>query len=210
MTTTARSDEEANAAGVIRVAAEIRLSEAGPNDSSIVAQLVEAACKARDGDHEATRLHIAHAVTLLQGPHSPGSGARPVPSKEEGRYSPAAPPAWRLRRAIAYIDANLSTTIRIPKLAALAGLSVSHFSRAFKRTFGESPRAYVRRRRIEFAQGLMLTTSEPLCSIAVGCGMCDQPHFTRTFHRVVGEPPGSWRRTRRAAMTDQLDYGEIP
>jgi AraC family transcriptional regulator len=200
MKTTARSDEGANAAGVIRVAAEMRLLKAGPNDSSIVAQLVEAARKARDGDHEATRLHIAHAVTLLQGPDGSGSGATPVPSKEGGRNPPAALPAWRLRRVIAYIDANLSTAIRVPKLAVLAGLSVSHFSRAFKRTFGESPRAYLRRRRIELAQGLMLTTSEPLCSIAVGCGMCDQPHFTRTFHRIVGEPPGSWRRTRRAAM----------
>jgi AraC-like DNA-binding protein len=171
------------------------------DDSSIVAQLVEAASKARDGDHEATRLHIAHAVTLLQGLQSSGSGAGPVPSTEKGRYSPAALPAWRSRRVIAYIDANLSRTIRVPELAVLAGLSVSHFSRAFKRTFGESPRAYIRRRRIELAQDLMLTTCEPLCSIALGCGMCDQPHFTRTFHRIVGETPRSWRRARRAAMT---------
>lgn len=178
----------------------MRLSKASSSDSSIVAQLLEAACKARDGDHEATRVHVAYAVELLQGLKSSGSVARSVPSKEAGQYSPGALPTWRSRRVIAYINANLSGTIRVPKLAGLAGLSVSHFSRAFKRTFGESPRAYVRRRRIEFAQDLMLTSWEPLCSIAVSCGMCDQPHFTRTFHRIVGETPRSWRLTRRAAI----------
>jgi transcriptional regulator GlxA family with amidase domain len=58
----------------------------------------------------------------------------------------------------------------------------------------------VLRRRIEVAQGLMLTTSEPLSSIAVTCGMYDQAHFTRAFHRVVGETPYTWRRTRRGAL----------
>jgi AraC-like DNA-binding protein len=59
---------------------------------------------------------------------------------------------------------------------------------------------YVLRRRIELAQGLMLTTSEPLSSIAVNCGMCDQSHFTRSFHRIVGETPYTWRRTRRGSL----------
>jgi AraC family transcriptional regulator len=79
-------------------------------------------------------------------------------------------------------------------------LSASHFCRAFKCTFGVSPLDYVLRRRIEVAQGLMLTTSEPLSAIAVTCGMCDQPHFTRSFHRIVGETPYAWRRTRRGSL----------
>jgi len=58
----------------------------------------------------------------------------------------------------------------------------------------------VLRRRIELAQGLMLTTRDPLSSIALRCGMCDQAHFTRSFHRIVGETPWSWRRARRGAM----------
>jgi transcriptional regulator GlxA family with amidase domain len=101
---------------------------------------------------------------------------------------------------IAYIEANLPETIRVRELAELVGLSVSHFCRAFKRTFGASPRTYVLRRRIELAQGLMLTTYEPLSAIALRCGMCDQAHFTRSFHRIVGETPWSWRRARRGAM----------
>jgi transcriptional regulator GlxA family with amidase domain len=98
------------------------------------------------------------------------------------------------------VETNLSTTIRVRELARLLSLSASHFCRAFKSTFGVSPREYVLRRRIEVAQGLMLTTSEPLSSIAVRCGMCDQPHFTRSFHRIVGVTPNTWRRMRQDAL----------
>jgi AraC-like DNA-binding protein len=98
------------------------------------------------------------------------------------------------------VEANLFRRIPIRDLAQLLDLSASHFCRAFKCTFGVSPRDYVLRRRIEVAQGLMLTTSEPLSSIALRCGMCDQAHFTRSFHRVVGETPYVWRRTRRGAL----------
>jgi transcriptional regulator GlxA family with amidase domain len=105
-----------------------------------------------------------------------------------------------MRKVIAHVEANLSRRIRIHELARLLGLSAGHFSRAFKCTFDESPRDYVLRRRIEVAQGLMLTTSEPISSIAVRCGMCDQSHFTRSFHRVVGETPYTWRRTRRGVL----------
>ena len=153
----------------------------------VAAHLVEAACKARNGDHEATRTHIAHAMALLRGmpPETP--------------IARGGLPAWQARRIVAHVEANLSRRIPVQELAQLLGLSASHFCRAFKATLGESPRDYVLRRRIEVAQGLMLTTSEPLSSIAVRCGMCDQQHFTRSFHRIVGETPYTWRRTRRGS-----------
>jgi AraC family transcriptional regulator len=88
----------------------------------------------------------------------------------------------------------------VHELAWLVGLSTNHFCRAFKCTAGASPRDYVLRRRIEVAQRLMLTTSESLSSIALRCGMCDQPHFTRAFRRIVGETPYTWRRTRRGSL----------
>ena len=109
-------------------------------------------------------------------------------------------PAWQARRVFAHVEANLSRKILIRELARLLGISASHFCRAFKCTFGVSPRDYMLRRRIEVAQALMLTTSEPLSSIALRCGMCDQPHFTRSFHRIVGETPYTWRRTRRGSL----------
>jgi AraC family transcriptional regulator len=68
----------------------------------------------------------------------------------------------RCRKVIAHVEANLSRRIHVQELATLLGFSASHFCRAFKCAFGASPREYVLRRRIEVAQTMMLTTSEPL------------------------------------------------
>jgi transcriptional regulator GlxA family with amidase domain len=80
----------------------------------------------------------------------------------------------------------------------LANLSRYHFSRAFRQSFEDTPHAYVMRRRIERAQGLMLTSVVPLGQIAVECGLADQAHFTKLFRRLVGESPSVWRRARAA------------
>ena len=170
----------------------------------IVAQLVEAACKARDGDHEATKAHIERAVRLLQqNPTLSRNSPAPVLA-DNPHLSSRGLPAWQARRVMAHIESNLSKRICVRELARLLGLSASHFSRAFKQAVGASPRAYVLRRRIEVAQGLMLTSSESLSAIALACGMCDQAHFTRSFRRIVGETPHSWRRIRRSALTLRL------
>jgi AraC-like DNA-binding protein len=61
---------------------------------------------------------------------------------------------------------------------------------------------WIAHRRIEVAQGLMLTTRAPLSEIALSCGMSDQSHFTRSFRRIVGETPHLWRQARRGAMEE--------
>ena len=94
------------------------------------------------------------------------------------------------------MDSNLDTTIRNKDLAAIARLSDSQFNLAFRKSVGQSPHEYVIRRRIERAQGLMLSTDKSLSEIAIECGLADQPHFTRLFGRVVGQSPAVWRRAR--------------
>jgi AraC family transcriptional regulator len=179
--------------------------ETSTEELSLVAVLlVEAASKARDGDREATRAHIEHAVALLRGKPSIGRTGMRVLSNLQTHVVRGVLPAWQARRVVAHVEANLCRRIPIRELARLLNLSASHFCRAFKCTFGVSPRDYVLGRRIEVAQGLMLSTSEPLSSIAVRCGMCDQPHFTRSFHRIVGETPYMWRRARQGSAADRL------
>jgi|HubBroStandDraft_1064217.scaffolds.fasta_scaffold00071_4 AraC family transcriptional regulator len=193
--------QEMNAYIGTLVAPETPLHEPSTHELSVVAaQLIEAACRARDGDREATRAHIAYAVALLRGKPSLGPSGIQVSSNLETRVARGGLPAWQTRKIFAHVEANLCRKIPIRELARLLGLSASHFCRAFKCTIGVSPRDYVLRRRIEVAQGLMLTTSEPLSSVALKCGMCDQAHFTRSFHRIVGETPYAWRRTRQGSL----------
>jgi transcriptional regulator GlxA family with amidase domain len=82
----------------------------------------------------------------------------------------------------------------IEEMADAATLSKSHFSRAFKCTFGSSPMAYVAARRVERAKLMMTSSRERLTDIALACGFADQSHLNRHFCRVVGTSPGLWRR----------------
>ena len=101
---------------------------------------------------------------------------------------------WQMKRVSSYIEENLSGTVRSGALAGMVRLSVAHFARAFKASFGQTPHTYVTRRRMERAKLLMRTTTYPLSRVALDCGMSDQPHFCRTFRRHVGERPSAWRR----------------
>jgi len=164
---------------------------------------VEAACFARDGNYEATKAYIARAIALLRGePSTIPVSLQPLSGgvREIVRGGLA---AWQKRRLTSYIDAHLTGRIRIEDLAELLSLSESHFSRAFRCAFGTSAHEYLTRRRIEVAQSLMLTTGEPLCAIALRCGLSDQSHFTRVFLRIVGETPYAWRRTRCGEIEDR-------
>jgi AraC family transcriptional regulator len=104
---------------------------------------------------------------------------------------------WQIVRVRAYVEAHLDSTIRMRDLAAIARLSTGHFSRSFTRSFGVAPFAYIAGRRLARAQDLMLTTDDPLCQIALACGLCDQSHLTRLFRRHVGTSPNTWRRRHR-------------
>ena len=101
---------------------------------------------------------------------------------------------WQLKRVNDYIEANLGSAIRVPDLARIAQQSVSHFSRAFKRSIGYTPHDYVMRQRMLRAQDIMLSSELPLVRIAVDCGMGDQSHFSRVFRKLVGINPWAWRR----------------
>jgi len=166
----------------------------------VTAQLIEAACRAKDGDSEGTRAYIARAVALLDGQPGP----RMTGDRGPGQIPRGGFAAWQSRRLAALVDANLAGKIVIKDLAASLNISVGHFCRAFRRTFGVPARIWIRQRRIELAQGLMLTTGASLSEIALSCGMSDQSHFTRSFRRIVGETPSSWRQTRHDAVEERV------
>jgi AraC family transcriptional regulator len=102
--------------------------------------------------------------------------------------------AWQVRKVREYINAHLATRILLVDLSALVRLGETHFSRVFKRTFGESPHAFVVRRRLEVATDHMLHTDASLRDIALECGFTDQAHLTKSFRQAMGQTPAAWRR----------------
>jgi len=107
--------------------------------------------------------------------------------------------AWQIVRVRSYIDSNLHRTIHIRDLSAVARRSKAHFSRKFKLAVGESPHAYVVRRRLERACHLMMTSAESLSEIALSVGFSDQAHLCRLFRQAFGQSPARWRRERGIA-----------
>jgi AraC-like DNA-binding protein len=117
-------------------------------------------------------------------------GLQPVLTK--GRLAP-----WRLRRAEAMIRSRLTEDIPLAELAREAGLSASHFARAFRRSTGLPPHKYQLNARIELAKQLLTKDDMSLTQIGLECGFSEQSKFTRAFNRVVGTSPGVWRRENK-------------
>jgi AraC-like DNA-binding protein len=106
--------------------------------------------------------------------------------------------AWQARRVRDYIDAHITGPVLVADLCALVNCSEAHFSRSFKRTFGESPHAFLVRRRVELAAQYMLTTDASLSDIALRCGFADQAHLCKRFGQAAGQTPAAWRRAYRS------------
>jgi AraC family transcriptional regulator len=106
--------------------------------------------------------------------------------------------AWQVRKVRDYIDSHITGPVLVADLGALIQRSEAHFSRSFKRTFGESPHAFLVRRRVELAAQYMLTTDASLSDIALRCGFTDQAHLCKNFRQTAGETPAAWRRAHRS------------
>ena len=117
------------------------------------------------------------------------AGLRKRPTISVGGLGPL-----QKRRATELLSENLSGRIRLSQLAAECGLSVSHFARSFKASFGVSAHGWLVQRRIERSQELLMHTGRSLADIADQAGFTDQAAFSRTFRQIVGITPGRWRR----------------
>ncbi len=163
--------------------------------SIAVTRLLEALDNAMDGNLEFAERSVRHLDAILNGLEEETAqehkGAPSASTIVRGGLAP-----WQIRRISAFIDANIDTPLHIVNLAKMVRLSSFYFTRAFGESFGCPPHRYIMRRRIERAQGLMLSTAAPLGQIALECGLADQAHFSKVFLKITGESPGSWRRAR--------------
>jgi AraC family transcriptional regulator len=166
------------------------ISECDQLDSShILASLLAAAADALNTDRRLTQKCVRQAAVLLGIDLSARGNATADGAQLQGGLA-----AWQAKRLRSYIEDKLDSTIRARDLAGLVRLSTSYFFRAFRKTFGDTPAAYIMQRRMRRAQELMLKSRVSLSQVALECGMCDQAHFSRTFRRIVGTNPTVWRR----------------
>jgi AraC-like DNA-binding protein len=105
---------------------------------------------------------------------------------------------WRLSRVIQHLLDNLSENMELDAQAEIAGLSKSHYGRAFKASMGMSPHQWLLNARVDRAKHYLLAGQMPLSEIALAVGFTDQAHFTHTFSRIEGIGPRSWQRTHYA------------
>lgn len=115
--------------------------------------------------------------------------------------------AQQLRRTLLFVEQNLDDALSLATLAAVAGMSPSHFARRFKAAVGEAPHRYVLARRVNGAKRLLLETELPLADIAAATGFSSQAHLTGIFGRAVGVTPGVYRTQRNECLAFLLAGG---
>jgi AraC family transcriptional regulator len=103
-------------------------------------------------------------------------------------------PPWQRKRLVEFIEEHLSEQISLATLAELANLSLFHFARAFKKSFGVSPHRYHSARRIDHARLLLQRTALSVTEIGVQTGFRETSSFTRAFRGFTGFTPTEYRR----------------
>lgn len=178
--------DEANVARIGELKFDARVGVA----DDIIRQISAAMSPALRAPEQVSRLYADHIALALTAhvAHAYGgmpSGRRPA----KGGLAPR-----QERRAKEMMAANLAGDIPLAEIARACGLSVGHFSRAFRKSTGLAPHAWLMRARVEHAMTLLRQREQPILEIALACGFVDQSHFTRVFVQRVGLTPGAWRR----------------
>ena len=111
------------------------------------------------------------------------------------------PPARHLLRAKDLIDARYRDPLDVETLARAARLSPAHFSREFRRAFGETPHQYLLTRRLERAAALLRHTDRAVSEVCFAVGLRSVGSFTTSFGRAFGLSPAAYRAAHPPAVT---------
>ena len=118
----------------------------------------------------------------------------------------ALPPSRHLLRAKDLADGRYADPLTVVDLAAAARLSPAHFSREFRRAFGESPHQYLLTRRLERAATLLRSTDWSVARVCVSVGLSSVGSFTVSFRRMFGLTPTAYR----AAHPPAAEVARVP
>jgi len=144
------------------------------------------------GAAETDRLLADGAITALVSHLLQRAGSEPLPGR-----AMALSPHCR-RRVMAFMDAHLQEDVGLGDLAAVAGMSIRHFARAFRHETGVTPHRWLMRRRLERAEALLAGSDLALAEVAAACGFASQSHLTKNFRQATLLTPRRWRDLHRA------------
>jgi AraC-like DNA-binding protein len=116
------------------------------------------------------------------------------------------PQARHLLRAKDLADARYAERLGVDDMAGAAGLSRAHFSREFRRTFGESPHHYLLTRRLERAAELLRMTDWSVAEVCLEVGLRSIGSFTTSFKSAYGRTPTEYRESQPPAAT----FAKVP
>jgi AraC family transcriptional regulator len=100
------------------------------------------------------------------------------------------------RNVIDLVRSRISEDISLADMAAVTGLSITHFSHIFKKSMGESPHQFVLQQRVQCAKELLVSLNLRMIDIALACGFKTQQHFARIFRKVCGLSPTEYQRLK--------------
>ncbi len=182
-------DAVADQANVPRIA-ELRYEPGLGTVDKTVEHIGLALLPALRAPERVNRLFTDHLMSAFAVHVAQAYGEMPAASRPpKGGLAP-----WQERRAKELIVSDLAGATPLKDVAAACGLSVSHFSRAFSKSTGISPHAWLLQARIEAAKAMLRNRDASMSSIARSCGFADRSHLTRVFTRHAGTSPGAWRR----------------
>ncbi|MDI3560473.1 AraC family transcriptional regulator [Bradyrhizobium sp. Arg816] len=182
-----RVAEEADTAG------PVNLLERTAHPDPVTSQLLLTAADVLEGNEAADTL-FRHQLTSLLATRllAAHTGSPPMIRPTMGGLSPKV-----LSRAIERLRPDNDADVSLAALASDAGLSRFHFCRAFKKSTGLSPHAWLRQNRLEEAKNMLRDTDASVISVAVALGYSSQTAFAAAFRKLSGETPSNWRRRAR-------------
>src|SRR5205823_10113763 len=120
---------------------------------------------------------------------------------KDGTVMTPVPPERHLLRAKDLADARYREPLDVAALARAAFVSPAHFSRQFRRAFGETPHQYLLTRRLERAAELLRNTDRSVADICLTVGLSSVGSFTTSFGRALGMSPTAYRASYPPAAT---------
>jgi AraC family transcriptional regulator len=163
--------------------AHVDLSPRHQFRDALVEHIARAFGSSGEGAYPGGRLY-AESLGLALASHLLGSSNAPP-------RAPRSLSKAQRTRVFEYIEAHLDKDLSLPRLASVAGMSLSHFKVLFKRSSGLTVHEYVVRRRVERARELLLSGERSISDVALDVGFAHASHLARSMRRVLGVLPSA-------------------